>query len=171
MTWERQLHLRSFLAASVVVLALVLGLFRWFAVTETPIPGMDLTPAADSSAWTFALADGKMVERNSIAWDWGGMSLLFAGCVFALQGSILSQTMEKDWRRSLIVTAAWMLSFVLLMAVQICILLNDEPLFDVLRPVSIANPVWLAVSGGFLAAALALGVIARIRFAKVVVSL
>ena len=58
MTWERQLHLRSFLAASVVVLALVLGLFRWFAVTETPIPGMDLTPAADSSAWTFALADG-----------------------------------------------------------------------------------------------------------------
>ena len=120
---------------------------------------------------TFALADGKMVERNSIAWDWGGMSLLFAGCVFALQGSILSQTVEKGWRRSLIVTAAWMLSFVLLMAVQVCILLDDEPLFDVLRPVSIANPVWLAVSGGFLAAALALGVIARIRFAKVVVSL
>ena len=48
---------------------------------------------------TFALTDGKMVERNSIAWDWGGMSLLFAGCVFALQGSILSQTMEKGWRR------------------------------------------------------------------------
>ena len=68
------------------------------------------------------------MERNSITWGWDGMALLFAGCVFALQGSILSQTMEKGWRRSLTVTAAWMLSFVFLMVVQICILLNDEPL-------------------------------------------
>ena len=120
---------------------------------------------------TFTLADGKMVERESITWDWGSMALLFAGCVFALQGSILSHTREKGWRRSLTLTAAWILSFAFLMVVQVSFLLDDEPLFDVLRPVGIANPVWLAAGGGFLAAALVLGVIARIRFAKLVVSL
>ena len=43
---ERRLRLVKFSGAAIVVLTVVLALFRWFAVTETPIPGTALSPAA-----------------------------------------------------------------------------------------------------------------------------
>ena len=81
--------------------------------------------------------------------------------------------MKVSWPKGLLPGAKRLLGryqyVLLVMAVEVCLLLDDEPLFDVLRPLNILNPIWMTVGGIFLAGALVLAIIARVRFNKLVV--
>ena len=78
--------------------------------------------------------------------------------------------MENGWRRTAVLVGAWVLGFAFIVVVQAFLLIDD--LSNVpLWPVSLRQPLWLAVGIGFLAAALVLGVLARLRYTKLVVKL
>ena len=106
---------------------------------------------------TYRLAEGGMAEPLPAGvWSWDMVALLFAVCLFVLQSSTLSQTMENGWRRTAVLVGAWVLGFAFIVVVQAFLLIDD--LSNVpLWPVSLRQPLWLAVGIGFLAAALVLG--------------
>ena len=120
---------------------------------------------------TYRLAEGGMAEPLPAGvWSRDMVALLFAVCLFVLQSSTLSQTMENGWRRTAVLVGAWVLGSAFIVVVQAFLLIDD--LSNVpLWPVSLRQPLWLAVGIGFLAAALVLGVLARLRYTKLVVKL
>ena len=155
---------------TVTNLALGFGASRRLCYWSLQLASLLMIGICLAVSWlTFYLSAGWMVHRASVSWTWGGTALLLCACEFALQPSILTCTMEKGWRRSLTVFAGWGPSFLLVMAVEVCLLLDGEPLFDVLRPLNILNPIWMTVGGIFLAGVLVLAIIARVRFNKLVV--
>ena len=157
---------------TVTQLALSFGASRRLCYWAQQLAALLLVAIGQAVTWlSFRLSSGWMAARPSVDWTWGGIALLFCACELGAQGSILSSTLEKGWRRSLTVTAAWVLDFMLLMIVEVCLILEGEPLFDVLRPVSVRNPIWRLAALGFLAAAVVLGAIARVRFKRLVVKL
>ena len=117
------------------------------------------------------LAEGGMAEPLPAGvWSGDMVALLFAVCLFVLQSSTLSQTMENGWRRTAVLVGAWALGFAFIVVVQAFLLNYDQSKFP-LWPVSLRPPLWLAGGIGFLAAALVLGVLARLRYTKLVVKL
>ena len=124
-------------------------------------------------AWlTFRLGAGGMTRPlPADAWNAHSAALLFARCLCTLQGGQLSQTVERGWRRTLLVVGSWAVGFLCLMLMEVMLLISDGTLPAVLYPVRLDKPFWLAVLLVFSAGALIFGVAARLRFAKLVVRL
>ena len=117
---------------------------------------------------TYRLAEGG-IRAISELWSRDMVALLFAVCLFVLQSSTLSQTMENGWRRTAVLVGAWALGFAYIVVVQAFLIIDD--LSNVpLWPVSLRQPLWF---GGwhrlFWRLRWLLGVLARLRYTKLVV--
>lgn len=130
-----------------------------------------LVPCLGMTALTFLLTGSQVGVAIPPQESLSCLLPLLLICLAMQQGTMISLTMEKGWRKSLLSVIVWLAGFMGILLMEMALLIDEEPLDRVLRPFSVVNPVWLAVAVFFLAAALVMGVIARIRFAKLVVRL
>ena len=115
---------------------------------------------------TFRLSDGWTQDTVLPDTGWQLLLLLFLIDLPVVQCNLLAQTMEKSWRKSLLVTVVWIVGFLTYLFIPVAWIIDADTLPGILWPVGMQHPVWRTIGCIYLVAALIMAVVTRFRFAK-----
>lgn len=118
----------------------------------------------------FWMADAWLESDRWLFGRWESALLVLFPCLLVMQGGQLAMTMGQSWQKTLVLVGVGLPALSLILLLE-AVLLLENPVVAPLHPVGLQNPVWQAVSVGFAAAAVVLGIVSRLKFQGLVVRL